>query len=279
MNINIDTSLDIYNGSGGFGDALMCMNKYKKLGLHLNPHGTLQHWTEQQSAVILIEKLFALNDIQLPPNGEYLVHYKPGYVNVLKEIKNKQNTFTTTWNGNIENNESALQHFESDFVEIEPFMDIKGEPISIELPDNFFILQLDAGLMYHNDRKHWKNPNLALGIALPLLNKYNLECFVIGGDNDKYHYNLLDKRFHDLNLLGFQSIEIFKKAKFVIGLSSFVTLLSCMLKIPTIYKKENDHVHSSYYSHPEWSKVLTPIDELDTDLHLILEKIKQYVGT
>lgn len=267
--MNINTERIVYNGSGGFGDALMIMNKYKTLGLHEKEGVTLQWFTEQQVTADLVEGLFARNGIQQYETGEYLVHVKQNYNQLLREIQQQKNTFTTVWNGNIDNDPGLLATFESDYVSITPFMNITGDEFKCDEP--FFILQMDAGTIYHNPRKHWDNITLTISFANQIVKRTGLRCVVVG----------LPKEIacppDFISVENYSIIEAIKQAKFFIGLSGFCALCSLMSNKPTFYKKEDQRIHDLYYAVPEWNSIIRPINEILSDKQLIMQQIEDIV--
>ena len=135
-----------------------------------------------------------------------------------------------------------------------------------------FILQLDAGVVFHNSRKHWENVNLVIDLGQKLMRRsrllhHGLKCAVIGCPPGI----TLPEEFINLDKVGFESIEWLKTAKLAIVLSGFVTFACLMSGVKTIMKVENERVQNRWFGVPEWQELIVPIDEIKTDIKKIVE--------
>ena len=149
-----------------------------------------------------------------------------------------------------------------------------GLPITNPLIKPHFFIQLDAGYLYHSERKHWANQQLLIEFANKLCDKYNLICYVQCPDNT---FQGTDKLIN-AHSLGLQSISIMKEALFSIGLTGFFPILSLMLNRPTIYKFYNQDVDTAVFGHPDWQNRKLSIQELSEDINPIKDYIHEVIS-
>lgn len=256
----------IFCGAGGVGDCLMVLNKLITLGLNDGLH-TLTWYCSNEKYKKHAEELGVLNGVYVIGK---VVSNPDVYIKAERD-NGLHNILTATWNGDISNDLHAQKSFEADEVTISDICRINGVlPVYFPSKD-YFLVQADAGVIYHNERKHWKDFYKVQAFCVDLGRIYNLDYVIFGG-------NFSTPMTSDFIVCpedGFQVVEYLKKAKFAITLSGFGALCSLMCGAPTIYKSEGDFVHRRCYARWGNSGRMLPIQEINEDKENILNFIEK----
>lgn len=269
-----------FYSAGGVGDTLTVLNKMHILSFHDKPifnlitnkneivkgGVTLIWFCSNQKYADYAEELGRLNSVDV----KAIVCDPDAEIKKIKEL-NLHNIFNTAYNGDISGDENGLKYFDSDMIQVSDSLVIHGA-LPDKFPDkSYMVLQMDAGVIFHNPRKHWNNQNFVLSFVQKVCKKYSLDCVVFGNSSNKQ----LPEGFINCPDTGFQCIEYLKRCKFSICLSGFGTMASLMSKIPTIWKSEGEFISNRYYGHPEWKKRGLEIQEIVEDKDKIIEFIEK----
>lgn len=256
----IELDLKTYVAAGSFGDSLMVFNKLKTYDLEC-----LTFYCAIESVCSLVQGFFDLQRLNAT------VVHKSNCAEFLNSIKDRNITINTVWNGIAENG----KEYNDDELVVNPILDIQGVANFKPQFENYFVVQTDAGAnCYHNERKHWSNIDLVKSMGLLFAKKTGLNVVFVGNKS----LSDLPLEAIDITGTGYQIINYVKHAKFVIGLSGFITLASLMSGIPTVLKTENDTVTAQYYGHPAWVDRILPINEIAVDLQNIASFIQNTIS-
>lgn len=216
----LDLESDVYYSAGGFGDALFILNKFKTLGLDKKPNVKLYFYSDVEQGVALAKGLFERNGVSsenviLNPTLNTLAYFK--------KLKDKNQILSTIWNGKIDPTDTQrLDWSNPDEVEISPRFDIQGEAdFEPVVSSAYFVVQVDAGLQYHNPRKHWTALSTIRQFASVLSRKLGIPALIVGDQSQGSSYD----NVINVSDAGYGIIDYIKGAKFVVGLSGFRALL------------------------------------------------------
>ena len=261
-----DLQANFYVACGGFGDALMVLNKFKYIE-HISQYKffrCLHYFCWHQEHADLVSKFFALNLNQ----HQSCIHLMKGAnLGILKQhFLHKRNLFNVAWNGNPLLDEfDKLRDVWLPDIPIYPFMQFKGDEV-FNFPDNFYIFQWQAGV--EEDRRKFNNKSI-LEILKVINKKYNLKCVVIAPPPD------LNESVDFIFPKNMETIEYIKKAKFIIAQDGFVSILALMSKVPCIMKV-GDPAKKVYFGHPEWQPLMYCMK--DQDDAYILQSVKTIIS-
>jgi len=267
----IDRNAKQLFAAGGLGDALMVANKMRSA--HLS--APLTFYTDMKRAIPLIKELFEYKIFEpcyygSESNGTVVFQPSDVTIEQFAKIKSENVIINTIWDGDVSLDEGKRQFCNTDGLIIDPNIlseiDLRDVPPNLE---EYFVVQLDAGLQYHNERKHWKNVGLARQLGEMLSLRFKLKPVFIDGNGEVFYPH--SKSQADIE----NTLTIVQLAKFVIGLSGFLTLASLMSGVPTIIKTENERVMSQYYGHTSWINRMLPITEIASDLSNIVSFVEK----
>jgi hypothetical protein len=223
---------------GGLGDCVLILNKLRQLG---GPGDKLVYYLaeKQANARGVIEEFWEsqgiLHEIQLVPEiSTPLNHYDHAVCKKLNPLVYGAGVVL------VERWKWVRYPFDAFAT---PYLHFICSPPP---PDQYFVIQSDAGTMKYRGHKNWLNTGWIQDF-ISAARQSGLKCLLVGSKDvgitgaDACHFNV---PLRDL-------FGILQGARFVLGLQGFTTLVALSMGRKVLLKKENLRVIFNYF-HPRW---------------------------